>query len=812
MISASDIRHAVRHLRQSPGYTATAVLTFALAIGANSAIFSAVNTVLLRPLPVEAPENLAVVWQTDEGGKAVVELTHRHLREWTSSSTTFVKAAVMGSHNWSAVVQDRGEPSKIWFCGVSGAFFETLGVKPVLGRGLGPQDDVPNVPLVAVLNHGAWVRRFGADPGIVGKTMTLDDGPIEIVGVMPAGLDFPRGAEFWVPIVPMLGSGTPPNTKTLDTVGVFYVVGRLRPGLDAAKARAEVDATEAHLDKANPGRLKWGSRAVATSFLDHVFGPVRPALRVLWAAVGVLLLIACANVSGLMLTRVSRRRHEHGIRLALGASRAAIGRLWIIETLLVAAAGGVLGLAVAHWIARAIVALAPDDLPRVADVSIDMTVALFTFAAVMMVALVTGAMPLRHAGADNLVASLEGERTTTSKRTLHARSTLLVVQIGLSVVLLVAAGLVLRSFLTLRQVDLGFSPDRILALTVQPGNPNRPPNVWMKDLLTRVRTLPGVEAAGAVYLRPLMLGPIGQGVTVLLEGQPETREAIEANPVLNYQIATPGYFETLKVPLRAGRLFNEQDTADAPRVAIVSQATARRLWPGQDPIGRRLFMSNFTAGKPGKSWRTVVGVVSDVRYRGLDEVQFDVYDPALQVGLSAGNIVVRSAGDPLALAGPVRSIARELDPAAIVDSITTMNAVVERAEAPWRLTMWMFVLFAGLAFGLAALGLFSLVALDVAHRGREFAIRLALGATRTAILRGVLVRAGWRVLSGLAIGLAVAVIASRAMRGLLFGIAPGDAVTYAAVLGVVLVAVAIAAYVPARRAARVDPQALLRQG
>ena len=812
MISASDIRHAVRHLRQSPGYTATAVLTFALAIGANSAIFSAVNTVLLRPLPVEAPENLAVVWQTDEGGKAVVELTHRHLREWTSSSTTFVKAAVMGSHNWSAVVQDRGEPSKIWFCGVSGAFFETLGVKPVLGRGLGPQDDVPNVPLVAVLNHGAWVRRFGADPGIVGKTMTLDDGPIEIVGVMPAGLDFPRGAEFWVPIVPMLGSGTPPNTKTLDTVGVFYVVGRLRPGLDAAKARAEVDATEAHLDKANPGRLKWGSRAVATSFLDHVFGPVRPALRVLWAAVGVLLLIACANVSGLMLTRVSRRRHEHGIRLALGASRAAIGRLWIIETLLVAAAGGVLGLAVAHWIARAIVALAPDDLPRVADVSIDMTVALFTFAAVMMVALVTGAMPLRHAGADNLVASLEGERTTTSKRTLHARSTLLVVQIGLSVVLLVAAGLVLRSFLTLRQVDLGFSPDRILALTVQPGNPNRPPNVWMKDLLTRVRTLPGVEAAGAVYLRPLMLGPIGQGVTVLLEGQPETREAIEANPVLNYQIATPGYFETLKVPLRAGRLFNEQDTADAPRVAIVSQATARRLWPGQDPIGRRLFMSNFTPGKPGKSWRTVVGVVSDVRYRGLDEVQFDVYDPALQVGLSAGNIVVRSAGDPLALAGPVRSIARELDPAAIVDSITTMNAVVERAEAPWRLTMWMFVLFAGLAFGLAALGLFSLVALDVTHRGREFAIRLALGATRTAVLRGVLVRAGWRVLSGLAIGLAVAVIASRAMRGLLFGIAPGDAVTYAAVLGVVLVAVAIAAYVPARRAARVDPQALLRQG
>lgn len=812
MISTSDVRHAFRHLRQSPGYTSTAVLTFALAIGANSAIFSAVNAVLLRPLPVEAPQNLAVVWQTDEGGKAVVELTHRHLREWTSSSTTFVKAAVMGSHNWSAVIQDRGEPSKIWFNGVSGAFFETLRVKPVLGRGLGPQDDVPNVPLVAVLNHGAWVRRFGADPGIVGKTMTLDGSPTEIVGVMPEGVDFPRGAEFWVPIVPMLGSGTPPNTKTLDAVGVFYVLGRLRPGIDADKARTEIDATEAHLDRINPGRLKWGSRAVSTPFLDHVFGPVRPALRVLWAAVGVLLLIACANVSGLMLTRVSRRRHEHSIRLALGASRAAIGRLWIIETLIVAGVGGVLGLAVAHWIARAIVALAPDDLPRVAEVSIDTPVALFTFAAVMLVALVTGAMPLRHAGADNLVASLEGERTTPSRRTLHARSTLLVVQIGLSVVLLVAAGLVLRSFLTLRQIDLGFTPERILTLAVQPGNPNRPPNVWMQDLLTRVRALPGVDAAGAVYLRPLMLGPIGQGVTVLLEGQPETREATEANPVLNYQIATPGYFETLKIALQTGRVFNDRDTSDAPRVAIVSQSTARRLWPGQDPIGRRLSMSNFTPGKPGKSWRTVVGVVSDVRYRGIDEVQFDVYDPALQVGLVAGNIVVHSASNPLALAGPIRAIARELDPTAIVDNVTTMDAVVERAEAPWRLTMWMFVLFAGLAFGLAALGLFSLVALDVAHRGREFAIRLALGATRGAILRGVLARAGWRVLCGLAMGLGVAVIASRAMRGLLFGIAPDDGVTYGAVLVVVLVAVAIAAYVPARRAARVDPQALLRQG
>jgi predicted permease len=812
MFSRSEVRQAFRQLRQAPGYAMTAILTFALAIGANSAIFSAVHAVLLRPLPVTDPADLAVVWQTDAGGQAVVELTYRHLREWTTAGGTFTRAAVMGSHNWSAVLQGRGEPSRIWFNGVSAGFFETLGVTPLLGRTLLPADDVPNAPSVAVLNHGSWLRRFAADPDIVGSTMVLDDGPVEIVGVMPPGVDFPRGAEFWVPAVPILASGTPPDTKALDTVGVFYVLGRVRHGLDAGQVRTEVDATEAGLDRDNPGRVKWGTSTVVTPFLDYVFGQVRPALRIMWAAVGVLLLIACANVSGLMLTRVSRRRHQDGIRLALGATRPAIARLWMAEVLIVALAGGAAGLAVAGWIARAVVALAPDDMPRLGDVAIDMPVALFTFAAVVVVALGTGAMPLRQAAAPNLLAAIEGERATTSRQTLHARSTLLVVQIALSVVLLVAAGLVLRSFIALRHVDLGFAPDHVLSLTVRPQQTRQPPNLWLGDFLTRLRTLPGVDSAGAVYLRPLMLGPIGQGVRVFIEGQPQTREAAEANPTLNYQIATVGYFETLKIALRAGRVFTGRDTADAPRVAIVSESTARRLWPGRDAIGKRLSMSTFTPGQPGRAWRTVVGVVSDVRYRGIEEVQLDVYDPALQVGLPADNIVVRTSADPLALAGPVRALARDLDPTAIVDGVTTLDAVVARAEAPWRLTMWMFVLFASLAFGLAALGLFSLVALDVAHRAREFAIRLALGASRSAILRGVLLRTGWRVLVGVGLGVVVSVASSRAMRSLLFGIAPDDRVTYAAVLGIVTVAVALAAYAPARRAAQTDPQALLRHG
>jgi predicted permease len=809
----ADLRLAVRHLRRAPGYTATAVLTFALAIGANSAMFSAVNVILLRPLPVHAPERLAVVWQTEAGGQGVVELTYRHMREWSEAGTIFTRSSLMGSHNWNAILQGRGEPTRVWFNGVSASFFDTLGVKPFLGRALRPADDIPNAPRVAVLNHATWVRRFGADPKVVGTTMTLDGSAVEIVGVMPPGFNVPSGAEFWVPVVPALTSGTPSDTSNLDNAGVSYVVGRVRPDLNVKAVAAELDALEARLDREHPGRLKWGVRAVVTSLPDYVFGPVRAALPVLWAAVGVLLLIACGNVSGLMLTRVSRRRPEHAIRLALGATRGAIARLWLAEILVVACAGGALGLLFAHWLSVAIVALAPDDMPRLNDVSVDATVAFFTFAAVVAVALATGAMPLRQAGAASLIEAFDGERTTGSRQALRTRSILLVAQIGLSVVLLVAAGLVVRSFMAVRQIDLGFTADRVLSLKVQPGNPNTSVNPWIQEFLSRVRAVPGVESAGAVYLRPLMLGPIGDGVRVRLEGQPRTQEAIDANPGLNHQIATPGYFATLRIPLRAGRFFTDRDTADMPRVAIVSESTAKRLWPGQNSIGKRLSMATFTQPwTPESAWRTIVGVVSDVRYHAIGEVQLDIYDPALQVGLGADNVVLRTADDPRSVLARVRSIARDLDPASIVDEVTTMDAVVGRAEAPWRLTMWMFVLFASLAFGLAALGLFSLVALEVAHRRREFAIRLALGASGAMILQGVMRRAGGRVAAGLALGFGAAFAASRAMRSLLFGVAPDDAGTYAAVLAAVLVVVTIAAYLPARRAVQADPHAVLRQG
>jgi predicted permease len=806
----ADVRHTVRHLRQAPGFTLATVLTFAVAIGSNSAIFSAVNTVLLRPLPITAAERLAVIWQTDRGGQAVIELTHRHLREWKESGgATFSQAALMGSHNWSAVLEGRGEPARVWFNGVSGTFFDTLGVSPLLGRALRPEDDVPNGPAVAVLNHGMWVRRFGSDPRVVGSRLRLDGMAVEVVGVMPPGVDFPRGAELWVPVSPLLASGTPSDRSALDTLGVFYVVGRLRPGLAMSSVRAEVDATEARLDDANPGRAKWGTTAVVTPFVDYVFGPVRPALRMLWAAVGVLLLIACANVSGLLLTRVARKRSELAVRLALGASRSAVSRQSLLEILVLAVVGGSLGFVIAYWLARGIVSLAPDDLPRVSEVAVNAPVALFTLGAAVAVAMICAIVPLLHVGRTRVTTVLAASRATDGLSALRARSALLIVQIGLSIVLMIAAGLVLRSFRALTQADLGFHATNVLSATVQPRGAQAP-NSWLDTFLRRLRTVPGVEAAGAVYLRPLMLGPIGQGVRIRLEGQPDTREATDSNPTLNHQIASTGYFETLRVPLRAGRFFTDRDTREADRVAIVGESTARRLWPGQDAVGKRIWMASFTPGGPPQTRRTVVGVVSDVRYRGLHETQLDVYDAAMQTGRPADNILVRTTVDPLAVTWAIRSIARELDATAIVDEITTLDAVVARAEAPWRLSMWLFGLFAGLAFGLSSVGLFALVALDVAQRQREFAIRAALGATRRAIVGGVLVRAGRRVAAGAAVGLVAAFAASRSLRGMLFGVEPADAWTYVVALALLFSATAIAAFLPARRAGRIDPQALLK--
>lgn len=809
----ADLRLAARRLLAAPGFALTAIVTLGTAVAANSAIFSAVHAVLLAPTPVADPGRIVVAWQTEAANQqAVVELTYRHLREWRLAGGVFTAASAMGSHNWDVILEGEGEPTRLWLSGVTWDFFETLGVRPLLGRTFRADDDLPNAPSVAILNHGAWLRRFGGDPNIVGRTVQLDGGPVEVVGVMPPGMDVPRGAELWAPVVPILTGGNPANLPGLDTIGLLYVVGRLRPGLDADAARAQLDLVEAGLDRTITGRPKWGDRSVVRTLDDVQFGPMRPALWWLWGAVTVLLLIACANISGLLLTRMSVRHREHGVRLALGASRGAIGRLWLGEVFLIALVGGALGLAAASWMLRAILALAPGDLLHAETIDIDATVATFTLVLVAGAALLAGLLPLGQLGRTNMVDALTaGARSTAGRISMRWRSALVMVQVALAVVLLVGAGLLARSFVHLRQIDLGFTSDHVVTMVVQPRSAQGPPNEWFRELLARVERLPDVSAAGAVYLRPLALGPIGQGVLFTLEGQPETPQAAQGNPTLNHQIATPGYFEAMRIRVLRGRGFTDADAASSPRVALVSESTARTLWPGQDAVGRRIRMSSFVPGS-GPSWREVVGVVSDVRYRGLTDVHLDVYDPARQVGRPATNLVVRTTGDTAALVAAVREHAQRLDPTAIVDDVSTLDSIVSRASAAWRMSMWLFAAFAAMAFALSALGLFGLVALDVTHRAQEFAVRLALGSSPAALVRRVVGQAWLRAGAGMAAGLGVATLGATAMQSLLYEVRPIDAATYAAVTGLVAIVVTIAASLPARRAARATPQSLFRSG
>ena len=551
-----DVRLAGRQLGKAPGYTAAAVVTLALAIGANSAIFGAVQAVLLRPLPIERPGDVVIAWEADPAANhPVIEVSYRNFERWRAASTnSFSQMAVVGSSAWPAVLETPEAPVKLSATGVSADFFQTLGAQPMLGRLFRTEDDVPNAAPAVIVSHKLWRTHLNADPAIVGKPLRLIDEPAGpptiIVGVMPAAFDFPRGTDLWTPVVPVLANASSNNKiDALEVIGVLFVLGRLREGVTPTAAAAQLDAivrgiraTAAAKGTRTPGVQSEPQNqaqaqdqgppvAIVTPLLDYMLGPVRHALWWLLGAVGVLLLIACANVSGLMLTRAAVRRREHAIRLALGASRAALGRLWAAESILIAAAGGIVGLIASRWIAAAIVSLAPEDIPRLNEVSIDPTVAAFTLLTVLAAALLCGLGPVIQARASNLIEGLnDASRGTSSVRSVRARSTLVVLQITLAVVLLIGAGLVIRSFSALRHLDLGFDPAGIVTMEIQPNATKEPHGRWMQSLLTRIGHLPGVESAGAVRLRPFQLGAIGYDALIIHEGQGATMDEAQKNP------------------------------------------------------------------------------------------------------------------------------------------------------------------------------------------------------------------------------------------------------------------------------------------
>ena len=813
------MRLAARHLKNAPGYTLAAVVTLALAIGASTAIFSAVYTVLLKPMPIREPGQLMVGWgMSPAAAMRVIELSYLDIRDIGAATPHVGRVAAVGSSAWSAVIDSEGEPVKIATTGVSGNFFEVLGAVPQLGRVIQPDDDRTKSAPVVVISHGLWASTFGANPTIVGRRIQLDEEPHEIIGVMPAAFDYPRGTAAWKAIAPIIGDPVPGgNPDPMRNVGVLFLLGRLNHGIPPDMAIAEWTRANRQVLATSP--LSPTYDITATPFLDHHVGPARQAMWVLFGAVGVLLLIACANVSGLMLTRVSLRNRDDAIRVAVGATRAAIARLWAAETIWLTIIGGVLGLLICQWLIATIVALAPEGIPRLDEVGIEWPVAMFSIAMMALATLLCGAAPIRYASVLNLTESLnEGSRTVAGGRSHRTRSSLLMIQIGLAVVLLVAAGLVVQSFTALQRLDLGFSREAVLRLKVEPRGTSQPVNTWVADLLPRISALPEVEAAGAVYLTPLELGSIGQGTWALAEGQPETPETANANPMVNYLSATPDYFKVMRIPLVRGRMFDENDRANAPRVVLISESTAAAFFPGQDPVGKRFKAASFNDNDRNiqGAWRTVIGVVGNVRYRGLHEVQLDIYDPPPQTTVgTTTSLVVRlrpgHASKALAVAAAIQTLARHSDPRALVSGISMLDEVVSKEIAPWRFSAWVLALFAGLAFALAMLGLFSLVSLDVANRRREFAIRMAIGATGRHIVAGVVRSTGVRALAGAASGIVVALAASRGLRALLYDVEFIDARTYISVIVIVSAVTFIAAYLPARRAANANPLTLLRR-
>jgi predicted permease len=814
-----DLRLAARQLRFAPGYSLAAIATLALAIGASTAIFSAVYAVLLKPIPIRDPGSLVVGWGTSAAlNMRVLELSYLQVRDIGGTTPAVGTVAAMGSSIWTAVLDGAGEPVKVSTMGVSGNFFELLGAVPRLGRMIRPDDDTTKSAAMMMISHGLWVRQFGSDPNVIGRRVQLNQESHEIIGVMPASFNYPRGTEVWRSAAQAIGDPVPGgNPNPLKNVGVMFIVGRLNAGVTPEAAQAAWSLANAQVLEGSPGPRY---DIAVTPFLDHEIGPARQAMWILFGAVGVLLLIACANVSGLMLTRVSLRNHDDAIRSAIGGSRLAIGRLWAAETVCLTVVGGAVGLLTCRWLIGMIVAFAPEGIPRLDEVTMDVPVALFSVTVMTIATLLCGAAPIRHASVVNLAETLnDGSRTVAGGRSYRTRSTLLVMQIGMAVVLLVAAGLVVRSFGALQDLDFGFARDGVLLVKVEPRDQSRPVNTWMTEFLPSVAALPQVESAGGVYLTPMELGSIGQGTWAIAEGQVESSQTASSNPIVNYQSANRDYFKALRIPLLRGRLFSDEDRADAPRVAVISESTAAAFFPGQDPIGKRIKAASFNANQrnPDGAWRTIIGVVGNVRYKGLHETPLDMYDPPAQntVG-TITSLVVRlkpgQDGQALAVAAAIQTQARQRDPRVLVSGIGMLEDVVNKELAPWRFSAWVFALFAGLAFGLSMLGLFSLVTLDVANRRQEFAIRMAVGATPRRIVGGVFRSAGVRAVVGIAVGVAVAAVATRSLQGLLFGVTLEDGVTYTSVIALVLAVVLVAAYLPARRAGGTDPSALLRRG
>ena len=797
----NDLRHGVRILLRSPGFAAVAIAALAIGIGANTAIFSVVHTLLLERLPYDQPERLAVVWEhnipRDRQNNVVSPGNFIH---WREMNRVFDDVAAVGL-TMNVTLTGYGDPVEVPFQYVTSAFFGIVGVSPVVGQAFS-LDEKKSLGRVVIISDRFWRSRLQGDPEVLTRGIRLQGQSYSVIGVMPPGFSFlDKTVDLWLPL------GFPAEART-PRGRWLMTVARLKPGVSFEQAQQDMTRVASELTRMFPSfNTGWTARVVPLR--EELTGNIRPALLVMLGAVALVLLIACANVANLLLARATSRQRELAVRAALGAGRGRLIRQMLAESVVLAVAGGIAGLALAWWglaVLRAFVAEGI-AIQRLELASIDASVLAFTAAATLVSGLAFGVVPAFTASGASLNASLkDGGRTGTGGRGKAARSTFVVVEIALALVLLVGAGLLVRSFTRLMDVDAGFETDRTLTMRVslpqaryaEPAKRTQ----FFRPLLERVAQVPQVQAAGAVSTLPLT--GLGAATSYEIVGQPAPPRGQE--PVADVRVITGEYFKALGIPLLRGRLFDENQPADAVNRIIVNEALARRHWPNEDPIGKRIKVS----------WDTeiedeIIGVVGDVRHQGLDEeVRSMTYWPFARSPYSAMQMAVRTSGDATAVVWNIRAILRERDSDLALADVKTMDEVVSRSVAQRRLLMTLLSIFAGAALLLAAVGIYGVIAYSVTQRTQEIGIRLALGAQRSTVLRMIVGHALLLALAGVAIGTIGAVFLTKLMSGLLFGITRFDPLTFA-VVGAGLIGVSLmASYLPGRRATRVDPVVALR--
>src|SRR5215475_12690850 len=798
-----DLRYGARMLLKNPGFTLIAVLTLALGIGANTAIFSVVNGVLLSALPYPQPEQLAMVWCDNRRQGIPDDITsYPNFVDWRDRNKTFQGMAGVTSDRYN--LTGTGEPEEIRGATVSINFFQLIGVNPMLGRVFTAEEEQPGRDKVVVLSHSLWQRRFGGNPGILNKTISLSDETYLVVGIMPPGFQFPENTEIWGPLAPDEGM-----RSDKARFGFFLpVVGRLKPGVTRAQAQADLDVIANQIEKQFPDMAGYGVNVVP--MLENTVGPIRRSLLVMFVAVLFVLLIACANVANLLLARGSGTRREVAGRAALRAGHWRIVRQLLTENMLLAVLGGALGVLLAWWGLRLLVNLKPANIPRLEDIRLDGSVLLFTLAISLLTGLIFGLAPALQTTHFKLSESLkEGSHTGTGgRRAQQIRGVFIVAEVALTLALLVGAGLLVRSFWRLQRVDPGFRTDHLLTLRVTLWGSKYRQGAqavsFYEQLQERLAALPGVVSASATS--DIMLRRLATSASFTIENRP--RDPNELALELPFDRAQPNYFQTMGVQLLKGRAFTAQDSRDTPRVAIVNETFVKRYFPNEDPVGKRF---TFGGGGPNARWITIVGVVRDTKRQGLDQpVRIESWMPLAQMPAGSMDVVLRTIGDPLALSNAVREAVWSLDRDLPIPSIRTMEQILSERVAQRRLNMLLLGLFAMVALILAAVGVYGVMNYAVTQRTHEIGVRMALGAQTGDVLRIVVRQGMLLVLVGVVIGLIATFILTRLMATLLFGVSATDPITFAAI-AVLMLGVALAAcYIPARRAAKVDPMIALR--